>query len=211
MRAILMCNGEINNYLYIKKFLVNYNILICVDGGIKHAKQLSVRPDVLLGDFDSLDLRDLQLFTEQGVRIISYPTKKDKTDTELAVALAIEEGHHEIIILGGLGSRFDHSLANVFLLKKMLEMNVYGTIINEYNEIRLIKDRITLNKQPDTFISLLPVTNNVYGVNSYGLYYPLKNKTLKIGDTIGISNEFMDDTAVISIRKGILMVIVAKE
>lgn len=211
MRAIIVCNGSMEDYSFYKNLFEATELVICADGGAYHLKRLGVVPDILLGDFDSIRSEDLEYFRENGVQIIKYPKEKDMTDTELAVEYAIEKGCSEVVIIGGLGTRLDHSLSNVFLLKKMLDCGVKGTIINETNEITIINRTIKLRREPGYKVTLLPLTESVEGVTTKGLYYPLKGAKIDLGSTWGVSNEFEGETAEITIDKGLMLVIKSRD
>lgn len=216
LTSLIICSGRIEDYNFYNSYIKQVDFIICVDGGAFHARQMGIRPDLLLGDFDSIKTDDYEYFFDLGVNINKYPHEKDETDTELAVEHAISMGSSKIIIIGGIGTRFDHTLANIFLLKNMIEKDVEGWIIDEHNKITLINDKISIKKEGGVKVSLLPLSDNVYGINTSGLYYPLNNSNMKIGPTRGTSNEFeyTEDTsnyAKISINHGLLLVILAQD
>ena len=182
-----------------------------MDGGARHLLQFGVRPHVLMGDFDSISSKDLEYLKKLGTEIIEFPVEKDMTDTELATEYAISKGFKNIIFIGVLGTRVDHSLANILLLKRMLDKGVKGHIVDEYNIITLIRDEISLRKQPGYNLSLLPITSRVEGVTTKGLYFPLNNATIEMGSTWGVSNRFIDETAEVTIHDGLLLVIQSRD
>ena len=211
MSAIIICNGSIIDYSYYKKYFRNAPFIICADGGARHLKMLGVKPDILLGDFDSISNEDLDYYKSLGVELLKYPPEKDMTDTDIAVSTAVDLGYKDIIIIGGMGTRFDHSLANVFLLKGMLDIGIRGCVINEYNEIYLIDDKIKIDSEIGFKLSLIPISETVEGITSTGLYYQLNEDTIKMGESRGVSNEFAADTSEISIKSGLLLVIKSKD
>lgn len=184
-------------------------MIICADGGGAHARRLGLVPDILIGDLDSILAADLDFFKIAGVEIIKFKREKDMSDSELAVNTALDRGCRKIALLGALGTRIDHSLANILLLKKLLDKGITGIVANEHNEITIIKDRIILNRDINARVSLLALSETVEVVSVTGLYYPLCNDTLKVGSSFGISNEFTADTAEITVKDGILLVIKA--
>lgn len=211
MTAIIVCNGSIEDYTFYKTYFEKAELVICVDGGAAHIRNFGIKPDVLMGDFDSISLEDYEYFSGTGVEIFKFPVEKDMTDTELAVEYAIDRGFQSIVIIGGLGTRFDHSLSNIFLLKRMLDKGVHGTVVNEYNLISLVNRSIQLQREKGTKVTLLPFTEKVVGVTTKGLYYPLDNATIDIGSTWGVSNEFISETAEVTLREGLLLVIKARD
>jgi thiamine pyrophosphokinase len=211
MPAVIVCNGNISDYKYYNKYLEKADFVICVDGGAKHIRKFGIKPDLLLGDFDSICKEDFNFFRDEGVEIAQFPREKDMTDTELAVELAITRGFASIIIIGGLGTRMDHSMANIFILRKILNMGAYGLIADEYNEIIIIKEKIQIHREKDIKVTLLPITDRVEGVTTKGLYYPLKDATLEMGSSLGVSNEFDCETAEVTIKSGLLIVIKSRD
>lgn len=211
MTAIIVSNADIIDYNFYKKYFDSSAYVICADGGIRHVKKLGVKPDVLLGDFDSIKSSDLEKYENAGVKIYRFPVKKDMTDTEIAVKFAVERGYRSIVIIGALGTRCDHSLSNIFILKTLLERGIDGVIVDEHNEIRLIKDKIVMKKEKDVRVSLLPLTRQVEGVTTKGLTYPLNNATIRQGSSWGVSNEFAQDTAEVSVSEGLLFVIKSRD
>lgn len=214
--GLIICGGKIENYDFYDSYIQEADLIICVDGGAAHAKTMQLKPHILLGDFDLIAKEDYDHFLDMDVDLKKYSAEKDETDAELAVEYAMSLGCTKIMIVGGIGTRFDHTLANIFLLKKMLDKGVEGWIIDEYNRISLIKDYIKIKKEKDIKVSLLPLSDAVCGVTTSGLYYPLNNAKMEIGPTRGISNEFVytknsEDYAEISIKSGLLLVILARD
>ena len=211
MTALIVCSGSIKDYSYHKKYFEKAQFVICVDGGAKHIRKFGLVPDVLIGDLDSISGEDLEYFIDMKVKIIRYPSQKEMTDTEIAINYAIDNGYKEVVIIGGIGTRIDHSLANILLLKQLLEKGIKGILANEKNEITLIKDRIKLEKETDAKLTLLPLTKVVEGITTKGLYYQLNCEDIELGSSRGVSNEFKDEIAEISIKSGILIVIKSKD
>jgi thiamine pyrophosphokinase len=211
MNVLIICNGSIADYSYYEKYFIKADLVICADGGADHARRFGIKPDFLLGDFDSVNGSNLSYFKEIGTNILTFPAQKDLTDTELAVEFAVEKGASSITIIGGIGTRFDHTFSNVLTLRKLLSLGVKGVIVDEHNEITLIDSSIKLDREENTRISILPLTSRVEGITNKGLYYRLENFTLDMGSSRGISNEFISDTAEISITKGLLLVIKSRD
>jgi len=211
MTGLIICSGSIVDYTYILKYFEKSDFIICADGGAQHLKKLGILPHVLVGDFDSISESDFDSLIKSGVEVIKFPAQKDTTDTELAVQLAIERGCEEVILLGATGTRLDHTMANVFLLRILLEAGKKGILADEHNEIEMINKNISLVREKDINISLVPVGGRVTGVTTEGLYYPLKDATLEFGTTWGVSNEFSEDMAGVTIKEGLLLVIKSKD
>ncbi len=222
-KAIIVCGGRIEDYSRYRRYFHNGSegyLIICADSGATHLRKLGVLPHVLIGDFDSIVCSDMEYFRKQDVGIISHPVYKDKTDSELAVEYAIDSGCDEIVIIGGFGSRADHSMANIMLLKKISDAGCKGMLADENNEVYLLEPKIpfgiTCGKCSSSKVSLIPLTDTVEGVTTKDLRFSLDNAVIKMGSTLGVSNEFILDgdgmiNAQISIKKGLLLVIVSKD
>jgi thiamine pyrophosphokinase len=211
MNALIISNGEISNYNYYKNIILDSNIIICADGGAKHAYKMNIIPNLIVGDFDSLDEDILNFYKEKGVKIEKYSPIKDKTDTQIATLKAIEMGTDNITYIGTLGNRFDHLIANLSLLYYLLNRKIKGRIINEKNEIYLINEYIELTGQKGDIVSLLPYSKDVHGIYTEGLYYPLSGQDMPLGIPYGISNIFTENKITIKIEDGFLLVIKSRD
>ncbi len=211
MKAVLVCNGSINDYTYFKKYILPSDYIISVDGGAGHLRKMGIKPNVLIGDFDSANSEDLKYFAECGVEVYKFPIDKDMTDSELAIEKALKMGANELLFIGALGSRADHSLANILLLKKLLDTGVKACIMDEYNQIYMFNTTFTLEKRDGYKLSLIPISLKVTGVSTNGLKYKLNDATMNLGTSWGVSNEFLEDTATVTIKEGILLVCMSKD
>ncbi|MCI8403489.1 MAG: thiamine diphosphokinase [Clostridia bacterium] len=197
MRAVVIGNGDINNYEYIKSKLRTDDFIICADGGYNHAVKMNIIPDVLLGDFDSAE--DFEKIEDR----IEYPVRKDYTDGEIAVEYAVEHGYDNILMLGMTGNRFDHTLTDALLLTKCRN----GVLIDDNNEIYLLRDSIEISGRKGQTLSIIPINGNVSGIYTNGLEYPLRNETLYFGAGRGVSNVMTDDMCSIVIKSGQALVV----
>jgi thiamine pyrophosphokinase len=182
-------------------------LIICCDGGARHFQHLGIKPDVIIGDMDSIDPALLASYSTQGIKIIKYPANKDFTDTELALDYALSMKPEEIFIWGALGGKIDHTLANVFLLCKGQETGIRTYLVDEYGESFVLDKKATFVNETGKTISLLALSPEVTGVTLTGFLYPLKEETLIMGESRGISNIITDVRAGISVRQGKLLVV----
>lgn len=210
MEIAIITNGNIHN-LELMKRMIQDKYIICADGAAKYLVQSSIAPHLLVGDFDSIDSSHLLWMKNQGVTLEKFPTKKDATDTELAVEYAIKMKPKSITIIGALGSRQDHSIANVMLLNKILQHKIQGKIIDENNEITITDSVLEVEGELGETISIIPLSNTVKGVTLKGLEYPLVNRDIPMGSTLGISNVFSSKMATIAVVEGTLLIIKSKE
>lgn len=206
MKTVIISSGEISNYKLCSKIADSADRIICADGGTRHAMNMKLTPDVIIGDMDSSSANHIEYFREKGVEFIQYPKEKDKTDTHICVEYALSFST-EIILLGATGSRIDHMIANISMLKLGIQRGIPISIIDGKNHIRLIKDSITLKGKTGEYFSLIPYTEKVEGISTRGAHYELENAVMVFGDTYGISNYFEEETVEIAIKKGYLLVI----
>ncbi|WP_422485180.1 thiamine diphosphokinase [Gudongella sp. DL1XJH-153] len=168
------------------------DIIVAADSGFYNISEASCRIDYLIGDFDSIDDINLIEDLDSSTTICRYPIEKDKTDTELAIDLLVEKGCTEITIIGGTGSRIDHSLSNIFMIRSYHLDGISIKIINDNNEISYLPIEILLRKDPDYYYSILPVGPEGVTVTLEGFHYPLQETHIRYGSSLGISN-YIDD------------------
>ena len=188
--------------------------IIAGDRGLEALYQLKIVPNHIVGDFDSVSPKILEFYKNQSQIIFhTYHPEKDNTDTDIALKLAIGLKSSEITIMGALGRRMDHAIANIHILKDALETNIPCQILDEHNRIYLINKEITLEKNRvyGKYISLIPLTSEVKDLTLTGFKYPLNNYDLPIGTSLGVSNEIVENIAQIKMKKGILIVIESKD
>jgi thiamine pyrophosphokinase len=217
---ILILTGGYSSITFISEYLLveEFTTIIAVDRGLMVADRLDIPIDYLVGDFDSVPEEVLDKYRDisrinNTFRIIEYNPVKDSTDTHIAINLAMDLPCDEMVILGGTGTRIDHVLANIQLLRVPLEKGVKTVILDEHNKIYLINNGITLRKDKlyGDYISLIPYTEKVINVTLEGFKYPLYNKTLVVGDSLGVSNEIISDEANILLDSGTLIVIESRD
>lgn len=211
MKAVIVCNGSVKDDDYIKPFIVEADYIISVDGGAGHLRRMKVAPHILLGDFDSANKEDLQYFIDMGIEVYKFPVEKDMTDSELAVETALKKGARELLFVGSVGTRLDHTVANILMLKKLMDIGISASIIDEYNHIYMFDRSFSISKVEGYKLSLVPISEKVTGVSTRGLKYPLNNAVMSLGTSWGVSNEFIEDTAAVTIGDGILLVCVSRD
>lgn len=205
--VIIIAGGDISESLILEYLNKRQEkIIIAVDKGLESLYNINVKPDYIIGDFDSVgkDILDKYSNTE----LVKLNPIKDFTDTHMALKLAIDLKADTITILGATGKRIDHALANINIMKEALEKNIKCKMIDTHNEIQLINSYAKLEKNTNyKYISLIPLTTKAEGITLKGFKYLLNNATLNIGHSIGVSNEQVDDIASINVSEGILILI----
>lgn len=188
-----------------------YDFSFAVDGALKTLHEAGMMPDYIVGDFDTVEEAILSRYPEEI--ILRHCPEKDQTDTELAVEAALSRGCTEISFLGATGRRLDHSLANLFLLQKLLKEGVSGFLYDEYNKLYLKNRSFTLCKAQTygRYVSLLPLTDSVEGVTLAGFKYPTRNLTFYREQTLGVSNEIVQEEATVEFSDGIFIVVESRD
>ena len=201
MRAIIIAGGQgVTDEDSQKVRLAD--LVIGADGGAARALAWGLVPHVVIGDLDSLPDAQRADLTARGCRFVVHPRAKDETDLELALTYAVHKGAQEILVLGALGGRIDHTLANILLLALPGLSRVPVRIVAGRMEVRLIRggEATTLEGEPGDLVSLLPLGGEASGVTTTGLVWPLCGETLRFGFTRGISNEMVADAADIQVE-----------
>lgn len=207
MHAIIFSGGKITSSPLVLSHIHKAKLIIAADSGAETALKMDSMPHVVIGDFDSLKQPVLQQLKKAGVQLVRFQREKDETDTELALDYAIKHGATEITIVGGNdGNRFDHVIANLFLV---LSSPVRVRFVNG-NQISWIEkgpvSSSIIGKKGD-LLSLIPLNGDVTGVTLTGLQYLLKNETLHFGKPRGVSNVFTRKKAKITCKKGVLLIV----
>ncbi|MBO9130203.1 thiamine diphosphokinase [Bacillus sp. 165] len=184
-------------------------IWAAADRGVFRLLKQGIVPEAAFGDYDSVTEEELNWMKEQTSELHIVPKEKDQTDLELALNWAIKERPKLIRIFGATGGRLDHALANIQMLIKGLNSNIDIHLIDYKNKISLKNPGIYEVQQEQDFpyLSFLPVTDIVTGINLNGFKYPLINKTLHWGSTLCVSNELNEEKGTFSFETGILMVV----
>lgn len=207
-RAVVFSNGEYSDLGGVKARLSPGDWLIAADGAFTKVLAMGLVPDLMVGDFDSLSDSHLEQADRLGIRRLTLPAEKDYTDTDLALREAISAGYQQILLVGAFGGRLDHAVANLLILPPYVRQGVSISITDGQTDVYLVPEHLTLRQSQNRVVSLLPLTEQVKGVTLDGFYYPLNDRTLRWGDSIGISNVPLRDEVTICLQEGILLVIV---
>ena len=133
--------------------------------------------------------------------------------TQIALEKALEAGSSRIWILGGTGTRLDHVLGNICILKQADRAGVPAFLVDEHNRISLVSSRAVLKKEEQfgAYVSFLPLGDRAFGVNLTGFKYPLSDSVLTSDNSLGISNEITADEACVSVQGGTLIMIESRD
>ena len=215
MKFLIVSGGSLNKEFVTKVVgQGRYDRILAADSGMNALYAAAVTPDIIIGDLDSADEKILAFFQQnKAIDFCTLNPEKDDTDTEFAIRESIRRGADSITIIGGTGTRLDHVLGNISLLGIGLEEGVRMELLDAHNRICMIDHSVTLKKkeQYGNYLSLIPYNGNVTGVTLKGLKYPLHDYTMGGFNSLGISNEIVDDEASIELTSGQLLVIESRD
>lgn len=207
MKAVIFANGDLDpDFVQLPE---HEDILVlAANGGSLHCQRLGLRPDILIGDLDSLPDHLLEEWRRSGVKILAHPPRKDETDLELALKHAQKLGAENIVVYGALGKRLDMTLTNFFLLAHPA-LDCELEIRAQNQRLLALKGgcELTIAGQPGDMLSLIPLVPRTRGITTHNLEYPLTDEALRFGATRGISNVFQTDQVKVSLDDGVLAVI----
>lgn len=201
-RCVIIGGAPINNYEYIKENLRSDDFFIFCDSGLKHLQKLNVKPNVIVGDFDSFENPNMDVLT------ITLPKEKDDTDTMYGVKYALEQGFNDFLLLGVVGSRLDHTLGNITILWYLEKKGATALIIDDYSEIEIIKNTTKYITNKFKYFSLLNLGGSVSQVSIENAKYDLNKAQITNYYPIGVSNEVINDRfAKVEVFEGTLLLI----
>ena len=188
-------------------------LVIAADGGAAKAPLAGLRPDLVVGDADSLDAAGLAAVRAAGIPVELVPAAKDESDLELAILAALARGATRITVLGALGGpRFDHALANAWLLAHPAIAGRAVVLLDATTRIRLLDATggpaaAELVGRAGDLVSLFAFGADAEGVSTAGLAYALRDELLPVGPARGLSNVRSSPTARVALRAGRLLVV----
>ena len=178
------------------------DLVIAADAGLLNLESLHIIPDIIIGDFDSLG------HIPTKPQTIRYPKEKNDTDMMLAIKMGLKENYRKFVLYGGIGGRLDHTLANIQALAYLANRGAEGFLIGQGTVMTGIRNSaLTFNQKMAGTLSIFSLDRTAEGISLQGLKYPLSNATLKNDWALGVSNEFTDQTAVITVKNGTLLVL----
>ncbi|MCM1285584.1 MAG: thiamine diphosphokinase [Acetobacter sp.] len=180
---------------YYSKYLKD-RFIICADSGYKKCEKIFVKADLIIGDFDSSEKPDADC------EIISLQVRKDDTDTFHCIKEAVRRGYNNIVILGGIGSRIDHTYANILSVNYCYEHGIKCSLVNNHNKISIITGNNILNNDEYKYFSLYALFESCEGVSIKNAQYDLDNIKLSPADQFTQSNGFKERCCEVNIKKG---------
>ncbi len=208
MKAVVVASGELVATDVVT--LDAADLVVAADGGANSLDRIGRRPDLLVGDLDSIEASLVESLGASGMPIERHPADKEASDTELAVTSALAAGATEVVILGAVGGdRLDHELANLLLLADPALAGRDVRADRGRSTVRAVHaaGRLELRGGAGDLVTLLPVGGDVSGITTGGLRWQLTDAVLAMGRARGLSNEVVHPPASVRIERGTLLVV----
>lgn len=212
MRALVVLDGDpLGSDAWIASLAKHADVVIAADGGATRLGKAGRRPDLVVGDMDTLTTDAQRELEGHGVMLEIHPSEKAQTDGELALGAAVKRGADEIVVVGAFGgARLDHMVGNLLLLAHEDFAAIDVSLVTQTATLRSILGPgiLELTGAPGDWVTLEPLSAVVRGVATFGLRYPLRHEDLLRGSTRGVSNELTDRRGSLEVRDGLLLVAV---
>ena len=206
--ALVVANGPLpDGVAQLAEFAAVAALRIAADGGARHFMASGLLPHFLVGDLDSLPASDVEALQNSRVAVLRHPARKDATDLELALDVALAQGADEVVVLAALGARWDQTLANMLLLALERYGRVPMRVVEGAQTLRVLRpgQAHQLTGASGDTLSLIPISGAATGITTSGLDYPMQHGTLPFGATLGISNVLTSATASVAFESGLLL------
>ncbi|MBQ8828207.1 MAG: thiamine diphosphokinase [Clostridia bacterium] len=201
-RCVIIGGAEIGRYDIVKSCLNMEDFNILCDSGLRHMEALNVKPNLIIGDFDSHNNPMLDVET------IVLPCEKDDTDTVYAVKEALKRGFDEFLLIGVVGARLDHTIGNVSLLYMLDSIGKKAKIVDDYSEMEIVSNETAFVDGSFAYFSLLNISGTAKGVSIQNAKYLLDNAEITCEYQYGISNEVLPGkTAEVDVSEGRLLLV----
>ena len=209
-RTVIVAGGPITES-FLSEQLKNGDRVIAVDRGAEPLLHVGVTPCLVVGDMDSVSSETISALGAMGSVIQRYPRDKERTDLDLALALALAGGPDDIVILGALGQRLDHTITNVALLAMNADAHKKVALVDEWGVSWLVRHHIRVVGREGDVVSLVPLTPTVDGIWTTGLHYQLSGDSLTWGRSTGVHNVMTGSEATVTIQSGLLLVVKTRD
>lgn len=201
-RCVIVGGAEINRYDVVRARLRDDDYFVFCDSGLRHMEGLGACPDLIIGDFDSHEN------PRMDVETIVLPIEKDDTDTFFAAKEMLSRGFEEFLLVGVIGARLDHTIANLSILLMLDTAGKKATAVDDYSEMEVVSSEPAFIEDTYSYFSLLNITGEAEGVTIKNAKYPLENAAIECDYQYGVSNEILTGkVAGVSVAKGRLLLI----
>lgn len=209
-RVLIFAGGNIDPQFI--QHIKEDDLIIGADRGAFFLVEQGIKPHIAVGDFDSVTELELEHITKDSGQVISCdPINKNLTDTELAFETAMSHQATDIVMFGVIGTRFDHSISNIQMMLRGLQHQITSSIWDSHNYITLTGSSLIVEDRGYTYVSLIPLTPEVTGITLEGFVYPLDHATLKMGQSLAVSNKLESNRGTVQIESGLLLIIQSKD
>jgi thiamine pyrophosphokinase len=206
MHVLVFAGGDSHDLPESTAALGSWDMVVCADGGVHNAQRLGLQPDLIIGDLDSLGAGEQQRLQQAGIVVDVHPIAKDETDLELALLWCARRQVSKVTLLGALGGRPDHMLANLLLLSDRRLKAIEICLRSRSWQAWIVRHDLTIAGSPGDTVSLIPLSARVTGVHTDALEYPLRGETLYRGPARGVSNVMLGAQARVTFDVGVLAV-----
>ena len=208
MQTVVALGGDLRDSDLVRSALRGAGLIIAADSGAERLAAIGIQPHLLIGDFDSLDPAELFRLRAAGVEVVEHPAPQQRTDADVALELALRRGATSVIVLGALGgARIDHTLGNLSLLSHPSLREIPTWAVDGWSALTILRgDGIRethFHGHPGDYVSIIPLSDRVEGVTAVGLKWPLDNAVLERGQVQAVSNELVNDRAMVRLRAGL--------
>ncbi|GMU54785.1 MAG: thiamine pyrophosphokinase [Candidatus Xenobia bacterium] len=208
MKVAILAAGVERDPEYCRAQLQAAQRILCADAGYRLACELGVRPDAVVGDFDSLTPEEVARLEDSGIPVHRYPPEKDQSDLELALDLAASWGAREVVLLAALEGRLDHLLFNLIAaLEYAHRLRLRARLLSSVGEVFLVHDEVEIAAREGWTASFLSLEGETTGITLEGFRYPLVEESLLRHHSRGLSNVVRDPLARVRLRQGVLLAV----
>ena len=200
MKALIIANGLAPTKTIARRLAGMADLVVCADGGANHAARLGIRPDVILGDLDSMTAATARTFRSVPTLLVR---DQYSTDLEKAIRYALGRRYAEIDVLGATGRRIDHTAGNLGCFRRFGSRCTLRFVDDE-GELSMVRNKAVVEAEKGEIFSLIPL-DRCTGVTTANLRYGLTNGVLELGVREGTSNRAIARTVTISLKKGTLL------
>jgi len=206
MRCMVMVNGAYGDLASYRDLVLPVDILLCADGGSNYAFELGLLPDFIIGDLDSIRPEVEEHYRSKGVNFCPHPTRKDSTDFQFCLDKAREMNADEVIVLGSLGKRLDHTLANLYAGIGLVRTGCRVSHFSPECRVFITGKDIIIEGRPGDLVSVLALTEEATGVTEQGFEYSPVSPRLELAQPYAVSNVMTGDSGKITVHAGILAI-----
>ena len=195
--AVVFLAGDYDDPAYFRSWAEAADIVVAADGGARFLLEQGIRPDVVVGDFDSLPTADTKRLETAGVALVRHPVRKDRTDGEMAADEALRRAAAELVLVGALGA-LDHTLGHLAILRRLAARGVTARLAAPRLMVRVLQapDAARLDAAAGTRVSIVPLQGDAR-VSLVGFDYSLCRGVLPQDACLGLGNAVVSEARIL--------------